>query len=577
MSLAIVGQDISLLTQFSGHIDFTMIGNTLNPVENHGVATCSILTTSTANLNLNNSETVEAAYLYWAGSGTGDFEINLNNETIIADRIFSATRSGRPFFSAFTDVTTKIQNEGNGNYTVTGLDLTSIISNYCSNGTNFGGWAIVIIYSNNTLPINQINVYDGMQSVPNNISIQLDNLNVIDNVGAKIGFLAWEGDRAIAVNESLRINGDLIGNTLNPSNNAFNGTNSFTGATNLYNMDLDFYNIENNIQIGDTSAIIELTSGQDFVMVNCIVTKLNSQLPDASIAIDNATLLDCNDRDYELNFTVFNTTNANGVLRSNAPIAVYANSTLIANFVTQTEIAIGGFENFTEIITIPNTIPNTFQLMLVVDDDGTGNSTIIEFDETNNIADLQIQIPELPEIGTPNNLITCNAGFQQALFNLNNTENEITTNLTLEISFYETNNDAVQNINEIINTSSYTNTSNPQSIFVKVTNPTDGCYAITTFQIATENCPPIIPDAFSPNNDGINDLFIIGGLDTIFVNYQLRIYNRYGNIVYKGSNTTANWDGTYHHKKLPTGTYYYVLELHDNYYDSVKGWLYLMQ
>jgi hypothetical protein len=36
----------------------------------------------------------------------------------------------------------------------------------------------------------------------------------------------------------------------------------------LYNMDLDVYNIQNNINIGDTSAQIQLTSGQDFVMIN---------------------------------------------------------------------------------------------------------------------------------------------------------------------------------------------------------------------------------------------------------------------------------------------------------------------
>jgi hypothetical protein len=50
-------------------------------------------------------------------------------------------------------------------------------------------------------------------------------------------------------------------------------------------MDLDVYNIQNNIKIGDTSAKIQLTSGQDFVMINSIVTKLNSQLPDATIAL----------------------------------------------------------------------------------------------------------------------------------------------------------------------------------------------------------------------------------------------------------------------------------------------------
>jgi hypothetical protein len=52
-------------------------------------------------------------------------------------------------------------------------------------------------------------------------------------------------------------------------------------------MDLDVYTIQNNINIGDTSAQIQLTSGQDFVMINAIVTKLNSQLPDATLRIND--------------------------------------------------------------------------------------------------------------------------------------------------------------------------------------------------------------------------------------------------------------------------------------------------
>src|SRR5690606_35938471 len=143
---------------------------------------------------------------------------------------------------------------------------------------------IFVVYENDNLPLNQLNLYDGLQLVPNSIDIELPSLNVIDNIGAKIGFIAWEGDENIANNEVLSINGNILGNPpLNPSNNAFNGTNSVTGATDMYNMDLDIYDIQNLIEIGDESADISLESGQDFVMVNAIITKLNSQLPDATI------------------------------------------------------------------------------------------------------------------------------------------------------------------------------------------------------------------------------------------------------------------------------------------------------
>jgi hypothetical protein len=96
----------------------------------------------------------------------------------------------------------------------------------------FGGWAIIVVYKNANLPLNQLTVYDGLQYVPDEINITLNSLNVIDNKDARIGFVAWEGDRFISVNETLRINGNPISNLpLNPVDNAFNGTNSFTGST----------------------------------------------------------------------------------------------------------------------------------------------------------------------------------------------------------------------------------------------------------------------------------------------------------------------------------------------------------
>lgn len=286
LSFPFYGQDVSLYKQYNGRYDFLFVGNTLNTIENNNIEglpepPCTILSNSSATLYLNLDDRIENAYLYWAGSGTGDFEVKLNGQDIIAQRTFSISNSfGFPFFSAFADVTSFIQATGNGNYTFSNLDLSDIIDDYCPFGGNFGGWAIVLIYKNDALPLNQLNVYDGMQSVPDAIQIKLDNLNVIDNKDAKIGFVAWEGDKNIAEGESLYINGNLMDNPpLNPGNNAFNGTNSFLGTDTLFNMDLDVYNIEKNIAIGDTKAEIELTSNRDFVMINAIVTKLTSYFP----------------------------------------------------------------------------------------------------------------------------------------------------------------------------------------------------------------------------------------------------------------------------------------------------------
>jgi len=571
-------QDISLFRQFNGRYDYVAIGNTLNPVENEQGSDCTILTSSSATLDLDEDRTVVSAYLYWAGSGPGDFDILLNGEPVTVDRVFDPIfYDNKTNFSAFSDVTDKILEWGNGSYTVSEFDISDILGPYCLNGTNFGGWAIIIVYEDARLPLNQLNIYDGMQSVPFEITITLDNLNVLDNEGAKIGFLAWEGDAALAVNETLSINGIPIGNPpLNPVNNAFNGTNSFTGSTELYNMDIDVYDIQNHISIGDTSAFIRLTSGRDFVMVNNIVTVLNSQLPDATIDYENH-ILTCNDRDIELNFVVRNN-NATDVLPANTPISFYANEILIGQTATQAPIEIGGSENGSIIMSIPENIPEPFQLTLVVDDDGSGFGMVTEIDESNNYDSVTIEGLFTSLITDISGMVQCNIGFSSAMFNL---AEALPDHIAISdiLGFYTSMTDLVNNENSITFFEYFSNISNPQTIYVKVQSVP--CFEVYRFEVAVRNCPPLIPEGFSPTGDGVNDWFNIQGLYDIFLHHRLYIYNRYGTLIYEGNNTNP-WDGRANRGLnnrgilVPTGTYYYILYLNDpDYPTPMKGWVYL--
>ena len=74
----------------------------------------------------------------------------------------------------------------------------------------------------------------------------------------------------------------------------------------------------------------------------------------------------------------------------------------------------------------------------------------------------------------------------------------------------------------------------------------------------------IIPNGFSPNDDGDNDNFVIVGIDQ-YPNNTLRVFNRWGNIVYEVDGYNSEWDGTYFRngEPVPDGTYYYVLDLGD--------------
>jgi len=70
----------------------------------------------------------------------------------------------------------------------------------------------------------------------------------------------------------------------------------------------------------------------------------------------------------------------------------------------------------------------------------------------------------------------------------------------------------------------------------------------------------IIPNAFSPNGDGINDTWNIEPLD-LFNDADLQVYNRYGQLVFRNVGYIKPWDGTRNGTPLPVSTYYYILDL----------------
>jgi len=595
LSLSCYAQDIELFQQFNGRFDYTAIGNTLNPFENNlDSSFCFPLESSSADLNLSTTTTITAAYLYWAGSGSGDTNVILNGLSVDADDTYTVDYVELPqtytYFSCYADITSFIISEGNTTYELSDLDITEALTtnNYCTNRTNFAGWSIYIIYEDAALPLNQLNLYQGLEIINRNNQekiIEIDNLNVIDNEGAKIGFLAWEGDNSLNFGESLSINDNVISNPpLNFGDNAFNGTNTFTNSSTFYNCDLDVYDIQDNINIGDTSATIKLTTGDfdvngqfraDLIILNNIITVLNSQLPDATITLDD-TIVDCGDRTVIIDYTVFNI-NSTEVLPANTPIAFYAEGTLIGQSQTQNEIAIGASEMGTITLILPEDIGDIILLTLIVDDDGTGNGIVIEIIETNNSADSIIELLVLPPIEVLPNYIGCNEGFSSATFDLVDIF-LASENILSDISFFETLEDLEADENAIINTENYSNSNNPQTIYVRVDNPP--CYDIYEFQVSVENCPPYIPEGFSPNDDGTNDWFNIRGLYDIFENHDLKIFNRYGTLIFEGNNDNK-WFGLInrglnnHGEIVPVGTYFYVLNPNDSEFGPLVGWVYV--
>ena len=91
-----------------------------------------------------------------------------------------------------------------------------------------------------------------------------------------------------------------------------------------------------------------------------------------------------------------------------------------------------------------------------------------------------------------------------------------------------------------------------------------GCIDSTSvFIIVRGGVTVHIPNAFTPDQDGFNDVFLPLFSLINETGYQLTIFNRWGQIVFHTTNPTDGWDGTYRNKEALAGTYGYVLIFQD--------------
>ncbi len=100
---------------------------------------------------------------------------------------------------------------------------------------------------------------------------------------------------------------------------------------------------------------------------------------------------------------------------------------------------------------------------------------------------------------------------------------------------------------------------NPANDILYTLTATSDKYCSATTQVLVKVLKsPVVPNAFTPNGDGINDTWNIQYLDS-YPNATVEIFNRNGEQVYFSHNYPIPWNGTYKGSKLPDGTYYYII------------------
>lgn len=85
-----------------------------------------------------------------------------------------------------------------------------------------------------------------------------------------------------------------------------------------------------------------------------------------------------------------------------------------------------------------------------------------------------------------------------------------------------------------------------------------------------------VVNSFTPNNDGINDTWYIKNIEN-YPKAEINVYSRYGLPVFHAVGYSKPWDGKKGGNPLPAGTYYYIIDLKDDYVQKQSGWVFIVR
>jgi hypothetical protein len=292
---------------FNGRGDATIIGNRVvvgsqtnrdnheTNINNHdgdGDA-ATTLNSSSATLSLPSTASIVWAGLYWGGRST---HVNRNTikfkyagqnyQTLTATHLDNGnTISGiedENHYQCFAEVTSYLQTYGNGTY------WAGDVYTQTGNGSNdpygtgyYGGWALVVVYSDPNEIIRNITVHDGYNVCWNNtLTVHISGFLTPESgtFTTKVGVICWEGDLYIS-NDRLRMNANTSANNIigsnSPGNNFFNGTITGTPRSPHTNQNwgVDFDYLNSNISPPNNSTATDLfyNSSGDLLLTGVLV------------------------------------------------------------------------------------------------------------------------------------------------------------------------------------------------------------------------------------------------------------------------------------------------------------------
>ncbi len=206
-----------------------------------------------------------------------------NYQTISGSRIGTSGSN----YASFANVTAQVAAAGNGAYTVANVQAGT-------GGNRYAGWTLVLVYQSPGSPPRNLTVFDGYANVSSSATVTIPisgfTAPLAGPVNAQVGAIAFEGDIGL-VGDRLRLNGNDLGNSLNPADNFFNSTFTLLGSRfaaktpdypNLMAVDADLLNTTNLIANGATGATVTLSTSGDTYFPIAVTTAIDLYAPNVS-------------------------------------------------------------------------------------------------------------------------------------------------------------------------------------------------------------------------------------------------------------------------------------------------------
>lgn len=289
----------SLATDDNGSFD--MINANADP----NAVALGLTNSSSADLALPVGSTVLWAGLYWGARETGAGTPGTILFRTPAMGGYTAVNAlqldngvlANNIYGAFADVTNLVQSAGNGTFWTANIDAFQAASDGLG---SWAGWSLVVVYSNNTLPLRNLVVYDGLVRITgtgaNGVTLNIAGFLTpfSGTVSTRVGAIGYDGDRNLvgdnlAVSSSSNPAFTSVTDASNPATNFFNSTIGDFGVLNFarnpswnntMGMDIDRFNLTPGIVgNGATSALVRLETGGEVYVPHAITWATDIYVP----------------------------------------------------------------------------------------------------------------------------------------------------------------------------------------------------------------------------------------------------------------------------------------------------------